>query len=342
MITSRTVCGFVAAFVLMSSAAFGNGWNPRLAAQYLHTRQKEWEAWPQAASADGACVSCHTGMPYLLARPALRKVHGEAEPTQYENSLVARLRSHAGSKPAGPLQSVETIFAALFIKGEDDGAARRNFDQLWSLQVKDGRLKGAWPWYSANLDPWETPPSLFYGAALGALAIGSAPAGYRTGPEAQEHIQQLREYLRTGVAERPLHSRLALLWASTKLPEVLSQSGRKDLIEETLQKQSADGGWSIASLGPWTEHPDAPPSVGSNSYATAFASYVLVKAGVSPSDPAMQRAWAWLKAHQDPKTGAWPASSMNKRYPAGSMEERFLEDAATAFASLVLIEAGEN
>ena len=32
--------------------------------------------------------------------------------------------------------------------------------------------------------------------------------------------------------------------------------------------------------------------------------------------------------------------SMNKRYPEGSMESRFMQDAATAFASLALIEAG--
>jgi hypothetical protein len=31
---------------------------------------------------------------------------------------------------------------------------------------------------------------------------------------------------------------------------------------------------------------------------------------------------------------------MNKRYPEGSMESRFMQDAATAFASLALVEAG--
>jgi hypothetical protein len=30
---------------------------------------------------------------------------------------------------------------------------------------------------------------------------------------------------------------------------------------------------------------------------------------------------------------------MNKRYPEGSMESRFMQDAATAFASLALLEA---
>src|SRR5215471_8578666 len=80
-------------------------WNPQAAAQYLDSRQKEWFEWKPALSADGPCVSCHTGMTYLLARPALRKVLKEKEPTVYEKGLLDRLRSHVGEKPAVPLQS---------------------------------------------------------------------------------------------------------------------------------------------------------------------------------------------------------------------------------------------
>jgi hypothetical protein len=55
----------------------------------------------------------------------------------------------------------------------------------------------------------------------------------------------------------------------------------------------------------------------------------------------MARALAWLKSHQDRQTGAWKADSLNKRYPADSMQSLFMQDAATAFASLALIEAGQ-
>jgi hypothetical protein len=48
----------------------------------------------------------------------------------------------------------------------------------------------------------------------------------------------------------------------------------------------------------------------------------------------------WLKAHQDLQTGVWPAVSMNKKYPAGSMQEKFLQDAATAFAAAALARDG--
>jgi hypothetical protein len=61
---------------------------------------------------------------------------------------------------------------------------------------------------------------------------------------------------------------------------------------------------------------------------------------VAATDVRLQRALTWLVEHQDPATGAWPAVSMNKRYREGSMESRFLQDAATAFASAALVEAG--
>lgn len=318
----------------LCAPALAADWSPQRAADYLDGRQKDWFAWPRAASADGPCVSCHTGLTYLLARPALRRVLAEKQPTQYETGLLNRLRVKAGAEPPGALQGVETVFAALFLGSEDGDApsTRAAFSQLWSLQRKEGSVHGAALWYSAGLDPWETPAASYYGSALAALALAAAPSAVRTAPEAQDHIHALQDFLRSDSKDRPLHSRLALLWASTKSRELIAAPARRALIDEALQKQQPDGGWTIESLGPWAAHPDAPASSGSNAYATAFTAYVLQQAGA-----ASPRALDWLKAHQDPQTGAWPAVSMNKHYPAGSMEEKFLQDAATAFASLALI-----
>jgi squalene-hopene/tetraprenyl-beta-curcumene cyclase len=141
-------------------------------------------------------------------------------------------------------------------------------------------------------------------------------------------------------AERPLHDRLAVLWASTTLPDLLSDSARAALVGEALQKQSADGGWSDAALGPWKRHPEAPAASGSSAFATGYVTYVLLNAGTARSHPAIGRALSWLESHQDPKTGAWAAISMNKRYPDGSMPLLFMQDAATAFASMALLAAG--
>src|SRR5262249_46389452 len=209
------------------------------------------------------------------------------------------------------------------------------FDQLWLLQKKEGDLRGGWQWYSANLEPWETPPQFGYGISLAALAIGSAPANLQNAAQRRG----LADYLQNDGPSRPLHVRIAMLWASTKLPSVMTAAVRQATIDEILKKQQRDGGWTLESLGPWTEHPDAPvsPAAGaSHSYATAFTAFVLHQAGGRAARSASTRAHEGLKAHQDPQTGAWPAVSMNTKCPAGSLQEKFLQDAATAFAAATL------
>jgi squalene-hopene/tetraprenyl-beta-curcumene cyclase len=315
----------------------GASWDPARAATYLDARQQDWFAWRQAQSPDGPCVSCHTGMPYLLARPALRALLKESAPTIYETGLRARLTAHAGEKPKGALQSVETIMAAMFVRERE--AQHSTFSQLWSLQQTDGALRGGWQWYDANLDPWETPPQFRYGAALAALAIGSAPREIRETPDAQQRVRTLVEFLNDGLPSRPLHVRLAVLWASTTLPTVLAADAKRAIVADVLRTQQPDGGWTLAALGPWSDHPNAPASIdggGSNSYATAFTAYVLRQIADANVKPATARALDWLRTHQDRTTGAWPAVSLNKKYPAGSMEEKFMQDAATGFAAAAL------
>ena len=330
-----TVAAMAAACTLTVMAAPEPDWSPALAAKYLDGRQREWFAWPQAQSANGPCVSCHTGLPYLVARPALRRLLKEADATIYERGLRDRLASHAGEKPKGALQGVETIMAAMFVADAD--ARRKTFDQLWTLQQNEGSLKGGWQWYSANLDPWETPAQFRYGAALAAFAIGAAPPEIRTTPDAEQRIRALVQFLNDDLPGRPVHVKLAVLWASTTLPSILTADAKRAIVDDVLRRQQADGGWSLDALGPWSEHPSAPVSLdraASNSYATAFTTYVLrqMRAGGSGTETAL----AWLRSHQDRTTGAWPAVSMNKTYPAGSMEEKFLQDAATAFAAAAL------
>ena len=98
-------------------------------------------------------------------------------------------------------------------------------------------------------------------------------------------------------------------------------------------------GWTLESLGAWRPHQQAPTSTGSNSYATGYAAFVLREAGVARSQPRMAEALAWLRSHQDRESGSWAADSMNKVYEPDSIPLRFMRDAATAFASLALLEA---
>jgi len=292
----------------------------------------------------------------LLARPALRRALGEDQATPYEKGLLGALRARVDKDPkevsrgakeplASPRFGVEAVLSSLFLALENTGGATlspeatRAFDRLWSVQIREGSAKGSWAWFSLEQDPWEMPDSAFYGASLAALAVGTAPAGYRERPEIRERVNALTEYLQREQQTQPLHNRLTLLWASSKLPGALAKSMRRPIIEEVLRKQQDDGGWTIESLGPWKAHPQAPPATGSNSYATAFTAFVLQKAVVPRPDPAVTRALNWLRSRQDRQSGYWAADSMNRRYEPDSMPLRFMQDAATAYATLALLES---
>lgn len=178
----------------------------------------------------------------------------------------------------------------------------------------------------------------FYGAALAAAAIASVRSEYRNRVGVREHVAALESHLASARRKQPVHNRLALLWAGARWSGLLAASDRQETVAEALGKQQPDGGWTLASLGPWKERRTAPPSEGSNGYATGFTALVLQEAGCRPTDPAISRAPRWLASHQDPQSGAWAASSMNKQYEPGSVQIRFMQDAATAFAALTLLE----
>jgi squalene-hopene/tetraprenyl-beta-curcumene cyclase len=331
--------------MLIALPALAGDWSPKLAAQYLDSRQKEWFAWPPANRSGGPCISCHTGVTYLLARPALRRVLGESEPTAYETGLVDGLISRVGLSVEDALKGtkepvasqavgVEAILAALLV-GPEKPAARQAWDRMWSMQLHAGAAKGSWPWFDFNTDPYETSDSAFFGASLAALAIGATPSEYQAKPEIKEHVAELIAYLRTATPAQPLHNRLLLLWAAAKLPAAV-RDARQSIIDETMRKQQSDGSWTLAALGTWKDHPGAPPAGGASAYATAVAAFALEQAGVPRSDPKLKKALDWLGAKQDPQLGYWAADSMNKRREPGAMPEGFMRDAATAFAVLAL------
>ena len=324
MLARAAVC-----LVLSLLPAGAADWNPRLAAQYLDSRQKDWFVWPRANAGAKPCVSCHTGVTYLLARPALRQALGEDTPTVYETGLLASLRSRIDLKdpPASPGLGVESILAARFLATDDAD------DRMWALQVHDGAAKGSWNWFALDLDPWEMPDSRYYGAALAAMAV---PAKDHGRPEAQELVA----YLHRGQAAQPLHNRLMLLWASAGFPDVLPAAERRALVDEVWKKQQADGSWTTDALGPFQAHAKAPHMEGGSAYATAFTAYVLQQAGGDRPGPKLARALAWLRTRQNPECGCWQSVSMNEQYDPCSIPARFMTDAATSYAVLVLLGSG--
>ena len=88
-------------------------WDARAAAAYLDGRQGWWMTWSGAnRDHDTQCVSCHTALPYALARPALRGPLGEhdASPTERRmlEDVTKRVRMWKEIEPFYPGSAART------------------------------------------------------------------------------------------------------------------------------------------------------------------------------------------------------------------------------------------
>jgi len=345
-------------------------WNPKAAAAYLDQRERWWMGWQEAAREQGTfCISCHTSVPYALARPALRDALGEKAPTEVEQALIAnaakRVRRWKDLSPVyndkddGPnksseSRSTEAVLLAFTLASNDargrklSDETRLAFDNLWALQQTSGPYKGAWLWQLFDLNPWEGNISPYNGATLAAIAVSTAPGNYRATPEIQENLSLLREYLDREYSSQPLINRISLLWAGAKWPGLITAERQKSIVGDILNKQQGDGGWSLFPLartwrdwgpsslvGEWKRRDGSPQEKRSDGYATGFVVYVLQQAGV-PRDASLQRGKQWLIQNQDRSEGFWLAYSLNKRRDPNSNAGRFMTDAATAYAVLAL------
>jgi hypothetical protein len=119
---------------------------------------------------------------------------------------------------------------------------------------------------------------------------------------------------------------------------ILKPDQQKDIIDEVLSKQQADGGWNTASIvmKNWKRRDDTPLDAGSDGYGTGLVAFVLQEAGVPRSQPAMKNALSWLTHNQDKNAGLWLAYSLNKRRDPASDIGRFMIDAATSYSVLAL------
>jgi squalene-hopene/tetraprenyl-beta-curcumene cyclase len=341
-----------------SSTSDTGSWSGKAAADYLDGRMTWWIGWDQAArDHDTFCVSCHTVLPYAMARPALRTAMAEQTPSAPERQMLAsvtkRVRMWKDLEPFYPdakrgagktaeSRGTESILNAVILVGYDAPAgklgpdARLALDNMWGEQLKTGEARGAWSWLQFHNSPWEG-DSQYYGAVVAALAVGMAPADYQASPEIQDNMKLLREYLVENRESQILINRLNLLWASTKIPGLLTPGQRKSIIDEALNKQQADGGFSLSAfVGGWKRHDGTPLETKSDGYATGAVTYILQQAGMKRDQPRLQRGLNWLATNQDKSEGRWIAYSLNHQEDLGSYTGHFMSDAATAYAVLAL------
>jgi squalene-hopene/tetraprenyl-beta-curcumene cyclase len=344
--------------ITVVSAAGVPSWDLKRAATYMDARQDWWQQWPSAArDHDTVCVSCHSSLPYVLARPSLRTALGEQGASANEMKIVAdvvqRVRNWRDMEPWYPDQTrglpktaesrgTESVINAAVLARRDADAGmlsedgRQAFANMWAQQMRTGDLSGAWAWLSFRLEPWEGVKSAYFGAALAAIAVGTAPGGYGSSPEIQKNLELLRTYLTKQAPEQHTFNKLMLLWASSRLPGLLTPTERDAVVAEVLRAQQPDGGWRLASLGPWKRGDGSDLDINSDGYATGLATFALRQSGLAATHPQLEKGLRWLVDHQDKSTGRWLASSLNKQRDLSTEPSKFMNDVATAYAVLAL------
>jgi squalene-hopene/tetraprenyl-beta-curcumene cyclase len=323
-------------------------WNRETAAAYLDGRMAWWAAWPSAKrDHETFCVSCHTALPYALARPALRGPLHEQSVSSGERTFLDNISKRVsiwdeaqpfysdaknGAPKSAEARATEAVMNALILARYDEPKAKDAVRNMWALQLKTGEKAGSWTWLNFHNEPWEADDSAFWGASLGALAAGAAPD-----PEYRENVALLAGYLQREQQAQSTLNRAVALWASGKLPQLLTADQRASIVEEILAKQREDGGWSEASLvlKDWKRKDGTQMDDASDGYGTGLMVVALRESGVASAQPRVAKGIAWLEHNQD-AGGAWLATSMNKKRDPASDAGRFMSDAATAYAVLAL------
>ncbi len=349
------VCSLFA--VEPQQSAGQSDWNREAAAKHLDSRQGWWLSWnPAARDVNTSCVSCHTTLTYMLARPVLRERLGEKSAALPEAEVLADVTKRVarwselepfysdqevGLPKTSESRGTEAVLNALILANRDRGQAtlspeaRTAFDHMWDLQFTHGEGAGSWAWLNFHLAPWETDGGTFFGATLAALAVGMTPSEYKSAPDNKKRLELLTSYLRKGWAQRDPFDRAMMLLASSELEGLLTPQKVRETVEGLIELQREDGGWNLASLGSWIPRKGFAPTLGSDAYATGLLAYALIQAGESPKRQPLRRALSWLVANQD-VNGQWHSVSINKKRRSGSGVGQFMSDAATAFAVLAL------
>src|SRR5207247_10184855 len=118
-----------------------------------------------------------------------------------------------------------------------------------------------------------------------------------------DNLKLLRDFFQREYEHQPLFNRVMLLWASARVPQLVTADQHKAIIDATFHEQHADGGWSMASLGSWKRLDGTSIDERSEGYATGLVALALQRAGISARDDRVARALDLLNASQMRGTG---------------------------------------
>ena len=289
------------------------------------------------------CVSCHTNGAYLSLRPALASRVGPPD-EKVREFFLATLKQKQEAKIKslqGGTAPDQVIYLAAGLAQWDRHVAKTlspETDAALKLMLSIQREDGTW----GNKDCW--PPyesDMYHPATVAAMALADAPGWLANQKDEQllAGVERLKKYLRTTTPPHD-YARVLLLWTASRMPGLLDDSRRAELVEMLLQKQREDGGWSIRTFAmpeQWgggnradklRGEPEfaSPPSDG---HMTGLAIVVLRASGVAKDDPRIARGIAWIKTHQR-ASGRWWTRSLN------TDKFHFITYSGTAFSLLAL------
>ncbi|MDP7015466.1 MAG: hypothetical protein QGG36_06685 [Pirellulaceae bacterium] len=272
------------------------------------------------------CIACHTNGTYLQLRPSLTSVLGKPS-DEMRQFFVSRLAAHQETfekKPEDLKRGIRPTQIAYIAQGLAEWDAhvskklsaetKQALELMLALQSDDG----SW----GNTDCW--PPfesSDYQGATIAAMALAAAPEFLSKADEKQQAaVEKLKKYFReTKPANEYMN--VLLLWTATRMPDLLTDAKRTELIEQLFSKQQADGGWAIRQFAEpeqWGRGNRAKKlrdekgfdSPASDGHMTGLAIMVLRDAGAPATDARIKKGVAWLKTNQR-VSGRWWTRSLN-------------------------------
>lgn len=291
-----------------------------LATEYLEQGSVAWNG-------EKKCVSCHTNGTYMVTRPALSDSLGQPPETtrQFFLSSLTQLQEEKRDRLKQSTRPAQVIYVAAGLAEWDahithtlSEETERALELMFEIQSENG----TW----GSLDCW--PPfesDSFHEATVAAMAAATAPGWLQKvaasdNQELKTAVERLKAWLRT---ENPPHDygRTLLLWASSRMTDLLTPEQKQELVEVLKKHQRADGGWSIRTFaapeawggGNRAEKLKSEPEFSnpdSDGHMTGLAIIVLRESGVAADDAGIRRGIAWLKENQR-ESGRWWTRSLN-------------------------------
>jgi squalene-hopene/tetraprenyl-beta-curcumene cyclase len=191
---------------------------------------------------------------------------------------------------------------------------------MFSIQTEEGTWGTLDCWPPFESDAWHE-------ATVAAMAAAAAPGWLEsvraeTGkPELKAAVEKLEAYLRRENGAPHDYGRVLQLWAAARMPQLLDEARKQQLMEMLWKHQRPDGSWSLRSFAApeaWGSgnraaklrtEPDLQNPAG-DGHMTGLAVVVLREHNVPADDPRLQKAIAWISGSQR-ESGRWWTRSLN-------------------------------